>query len=45
MSKQRITLGETARDFSLKIPTGTSSPFPNLIGQKNVYLVFNRGFS
>ena len=45
MSKQRITLGEAARDFSLEDTHGNIVTLSKFEGQKNVYLVFNRGFS
>jgi peroxiredoxin len=45
MSTQRIAVGEHARDFSLEDTHGNIVTLSKFEGKKNVYLVFNRGFS
>lgn len=45
MSERRIQLGEHARDFTLEDTRGQLVRLSAYESQKNVYLVFNRGFS
>ena len=41
----RIKTGEKARDFTLEDTQGQPVTLSDYEGKKNVYLVFNRGFS
>ncbi len=44
MSDKRINEGEHARDFTLENTKGEPITLSDFEGEKNVYLVFNRGF-
>jgi peroxiredoxin len=44
MSEGRIKAGEKIRDFTLENTQGSPVTLSNFEGEKNVYLVFNRGF-
>ena len=45
MAMHRIQEGEKARDFTLQDARGKSVSLSDFEGHKNVYLVFNRGFT
>jgi len=45
MSEGRIAVGERARDFTLEDTHGDPVTLSDFEGKKNVYLVFNRGFT
>ena len=45
MSNNRIQVGDQARDFTLENTRDESITLSDFEGKKNVYLVFNRGFS
>jgi peroxiredoxin len=45
MADNRIRQGEKARDFTLKDTQGNPVSLADYEGLKNVYLVFNRGFT
>lgn len=45
MSKERINVGEKARDFTLQDTQGQQVTLSDFEGEKNVFLVFNRGFA
>lgn len=45
MSKRRISVGEHGRDFTLEDTRGNIVTLSEFEGQKNVLLVFNRGFA
>lgn len=45
MSTQRIKQGEPARDFALLGTRGETVKLSNFAGARNVYLIFNRGFT
>ncbi len=45
MSKKRINVGEKIRDFTLTDTQGKQVSISQFVGKKNIYLVFNRGFS
>lgn len=42
---ERIKTGEKARDFTLENTAGEEVTLSDFEGKKNVFLVFNRGFS
>ncbi len=44
MSEGRIKTGEEIRDFTLENTQGDPVTLSDFKGEKNVYLVFNRGF-
>jgi peroxiredoxin len=44
MSNERISLDEKYRDFTLEDTQGEMISLSDFEGQKNIYLVFNRGF-
>jgi peroxiredoxin len=44
MSNERINVGDTYRDFSLEDTQGEMVSLSKYEGQKNIYLIFNRGF-
>jgi len=44
MSHQRVKVGQTPPDFTLEDTQGKSVTLSGFIGDKNVYLVLNRGF-
>ncbi len=45
MTTKRIKHGEKARNFTLTDTQGTDVSLSDFEGKKNVYLVFNRGFT
>lgn len=45
MTAKRIKQGEKARDFTLIDAHGKTVSLSDYEGKKNVYLVFNRGFT
>jgi peroxiredoxin len=45
MNDKRISEGENARDFTLINTQDETVTLSDFEGKKNVYLVFNRGFS
>ncbi len=45
MPNNRIKVGENARDFTLTNTKGEPVSLSDFEGKKNVYLVFNRGFT
>jgi peroxiredoxin len=45
MSEGRISVGEKARDFTLEDTYDNPVTLSGFEGQKNVFLVFNRGFT
>jgi len=45
MSDNRISAGEPARDFAVADTQGNIVKLSGFADRKNVYLVFNRGFS
>lgn len=45
MSTNRINQGEVARDFSLIDTQDQPVSLSDFVGKKNVYLIFNRGFT
>ncbi|MBW6467040.1 MAG: redoxin domain-containing protein [Brevefilum sp.] len=45
MATQRIKQGEPARDFALQDTQGETIKLSDFAGDKNVYLIFNRGFT
>lgn len=45
MSTKRIKQGERARNFTLTDTHGKEVSLLDFEGEKNVYLVFNRGFT
>jgi peroxiredoxin len=45
MATNRIQNGEKARDFTLQDTQGNSVSLSDFEGIKNVFLVFNRGFT
>ncbi len=45
MNDKRIRVGEKARDFTLINTQDEPVTLSDFEGKKNVYLVFNRGFS
>jgi peroxiredoxin (alkyl hydroperoxide reductase subunit C) len=44
MSHQRVKVGQTPPDFTLEDTQGEPVTLSSFKGDKNVYLVFNRGF-
>jgi len=44
MSEHRIMVGELVPDFSLEDTFGNEIVLSNFKGNRNVFLVFNRGF-
>jgi peroxiredoxin len=44
MSEGRIKIGEKIRDFTLENTQGDLVMLSDFAGEKNIYLVFNRGF-
>ena len=45
MTSKRIKQGEKARDFTLTNTQGKDVSLSDFEGKKNIYLVFNRGFT
>lgn len=45
MTTNRIEQGEKARDFTLTDTQGKDVSLSDFEGKKNVYLIFNRGFT
>jgi len=45
MSGQRVNVGEAPPDFTLENTDGEPVTLSDFKGKKNVYLVFNRGFT
>jgi len=45
MSENRIKVGEKARDFTLEDTRGQPVTLSEYEGQRNIFLVFNRGFT
>jgi len=45
MSDHRVKTGQTPPDFTLTNTRGESVTLSSFKGEKNVYLVFNRGFT
>ena len=45
MSNGRIKVGEKSRDFKLKDTNGEMISLSDFEGKKNIYLIFNRGFT
>jgi len=45
MNKGRVRTGEGIRDFKLEDSNGDLIALSDFKGKKNVYLIFNRGFS
>ena len=45
MTTKRIKQGERARNFTLTDTRGNDVSLKDFEGEKNVYLVFNRGFT
>ena len=45
MSENRIEIGDKSRDFTLEDTDGEGVSLSDFEGKKNVFLVFNRGFS
>jgi peroxiredoxin len=44
MKKGRVSTGKKPPDFTLENTQGEAVTLSDFMGQKNVYLVFNRGF-
>jgi peroxiredoxin len=45
MSSTRVKVGEKPLNFTLKDTQGEKITLSDFEGKKNVYLIFNRGFS
>jgi len=44
MKKGRVSTGKIPPDFTLENTRGGATTLSGFLGNKNVYLVFNRGF-
>lgn len=45
MNNGRVLTGEEIRNFELKDSNGESISLSSFTGKKNVFLIFNRGFT
>ncbi len=45
MGKGRIKIGDQVRDFTLEDTQGKLVTLSDFVGKKNIFLVFNRGFT
>jgi len=45
MGKEKIKIGDQVRDFTLEDTQGEPVSLSDFAGKKNIFLVFNRGFT